>query len=58
MKHLEWLGHIAHMPQHRIPNQVPFSGLPQPGSAVCQKYLEQISVREDEWYKVAMSSGG
>jgi len=64
-RRLEWLGHIAHMPDHRIPKQVFFGFLKQPHPQggpkrrwkdVIRKDLKDLGVDEDKWYNEAVTS--
>ena len=64
-RRLEWLGHLARMPEHRVPKSVLFGWLPQPRPRcgprkrwrdVVKKDLNVIEVEEDEWYAEATRS--
>ena len=65
MRRLEWLGHLAWVPDHRIPKIGLFSWLPQPRPQggtklrwrdVIRKDLKAISVSEEKWYDEAAAS--
>ena len=62
---LEWLGHLARMPEYRLPKSTVFSWLPQPRPRcgprtrwrdVVRKDLKDIGVKEDDWYEEATRS--
>ena len=64
-RRLEWLGHVARMPDHRTPKICLFSWLPQPRPRggprvrwrdVIRKDLKAINVSEDRWYDEASIS--
>ena len=64
-RRLEWLGHVAHMPEHRIPKSVLFGWLshprPQGGPHrrwrdVVMKDLKEVKIGEEEWYDEARKS--
>ena len=64
-RRLEWLGHLARMPDQRMPKAALFGWLPQPRPRggprrrwrdVIKKDLKQIDVEEDEWYEEACRS--
>ena len=64
-RRLEWLKHIAHMPDNRIPKQVFFGWLQQPcpqgGSKrrwkdIIRQNLKDSSVDEDQWCNEAVAS--
>ena len=64
-RRLEWLGHVARMPDHRTPKVSLFSWLPQPRPRggprrrwrdMIRKDLKEIKVPEDEWYEAATTS--
>ena len=61
-RRLEWLSHLARMPNHCIPKQMLFGWLPQPRPRcglrkrwrkVIHKDLKDIEVDEGEWYEEA-----
>ena len=64
---LEWLGHLARMPNHRIPKTSLFCWLPQPRPRggpqrrwrdVIRKDLKDAGIPEDKWYEKASASRG
>ena len=64
-RRLEWLGHLARMPNQRIPKISLFSWLPQPrppGSPhkrwkdVIRKDLKEMKIVEEEWFEKATTS--
>ena len=64
-RRLEWLGHVARMPDHHIPKACLFGWMPQSrprgGSRLrwrnlIKKDLKEIKVSEDQWYEVATTS--
>ena len=65
-KRLEWLGHLARMPDRRIPKSTLFGCLPQP-SPICdpkkrwrdmtrRDFKDIVEVSEEELYNEAVSS--
>ena len=64
-RHLEWLGHLACMLEHRIPQKCLFGWLPEPrpqGSLtrrwrdVIRADLRIMQILESEWYEIARES--
>ena len=64
-RHLEWLGHLARMPESRTPKRCLFGWLPQPRPRggprrkwrdVIRADLQEIRVPEDDWYELAIRS--
>ena len=66
-RRLEWLGHLARMPEHRLPKSALFGWLPQPCPRcgphrrwrdVIRSDLKLLGVAEHEWYDKASSRAG
>ena len=64
-RRLEWLDHLARMPDHRIPKATLFSWLPEPRPRcgpkkrwrdVMRKDLKDIGVSEEKWFVEALRS--
>ena len=64
-KCLEWLGHLARKPDHRLPKSMLFSWLPKScprggprkrGRDVVRRDLKEIGVEKDEWFEEARRS--
>ena len=64
-RRLEWLGHVARMPDHRIPKQTLFGWLPEscPRGGPRKRWrdlirrdLKTIKVEEELWYSEATTS--
>ena len=64
-RRLEWLGHLARMPNHRVPKVMLFSWLPQPRPRcgpqrrwrdVVKRDLKAVEVGEYEWFEKATRS--
>ena len=60
-RRLEWLGHVARMPDHRIPKQTLFGWLleyrPRGGPRrrwrdIIRRDLKTIEVKEEQWYNI------
>ena len=64
-RRLEWLGHLARMPEHRLPKSALFGWMPQPRPRcgprkrwrdVVRRDFADIDVEESEWYEKARTS--
>ena len=64
-RRLEWLGHLIHMPNHRVPKISLFSWLPQTRPRggprrrwrdVIHKDLKEMGVPENKWYEKVITS--
>lgn len=56
---LEWVGHVARKPDHRLPNSILFGWLPQPHSRCGPRMRWRDVVCKDiesEWYEEARKS--
>ena len=65
VKRLEWLGHLARMPDERLPKSVLFGWLPEPRPRcgprkrwrdVLRQDLKFIDVAETDWYRESRTS--
>ena len=59
-RRMEWLGHVARMPEHRMPKMALFGWLPQPRPPggpkkrwrdMIRQDLKALGISETEWYK-------
>ena len=66
-RRLQWLGHLARMPDHRLPQTALFAWLPQRHTRcgphrrwidVIRNDLKMLGVPEGEWYREAYSRNG